>query len=416
MVITLAEITITEFDIAESVGDGGVNARDDMHSVKKLLNGIDIKDGGTDGTLDPDDASVTDDEFRRMCEQIRIFQDKNLHGRFTPDGVVEPFKSTLAKLKEVFFLRKAKQPLPGPLSVMPPGGVSGDTDTSGFSAARLARTVKGKDWTLRNGFQQLSQMVPTDGERTLTVSGPGNIASVKILGSNAEIVRSDKKSVTVKGKSSGADTLVIAVDRLRLPVTVSLVVRRPISLKVDAIHLGPETVAGATNDFLTRLLPIISNIFAPQTNIRFASAGAPFIALDGASAGARFTFVPGKDIILLGKSESLTVSVDAHIMRDSDLALLVRDPDAVTVFMSQNMRDTDPDVNGRGRLGLRRCWFKLNTVGKVELPTTAAHEIGHSLGLRHIDVGSNEAYLMQPHRNSQKNRIPSETIEDLIVS
>ena len=56
----------------------------------------------------------------------------------------------------------------------------------------------------------------------------------------------------------------------------------------------------------------------------------------------------------------------------------------------------------------RVCWFKLGLSIDANALTLPSHEIGHSLGLQHVDVATNDTFLMHPTIQKNNTIIPSE--------
>ena len=174
--ITLKPITIKGLEITHSVGKLGFNDPDDIFTVKTLLNGIGSDAGGTDGTLDADDTSRTGPEFDRLVEAITIFQKLNFAGVFPPDGLVEPGKKTIRRLQAFFALRHGGD-VPALSIVLPSGPLFGDSNATGFSAARLTRAGPGADWNSRNPLLPVTQMVPVGSTRKLLVTNIGSVGA-----------------------------------------------------------------------------------------------------------------------------------------------------------------------------------------------------------------------------------------------
>jgi hypothetical protein len=415
MVFTIKPVTIKAFEITGSAGKGGFNDPEDIFTVKNLLNGIGTDAGGTDGTLDADDTSKIGPDFDRLVEAITIFQRLNFAGVFPPDGLVEPGKKTIRKLKFMFLLKKGVD-VQVISSVLPSGPLFGDANATGFSAARLSRSGPGTDWTARNPFAPVTQMVPVGATRKLLVTNKAS-ASVSFQlspDSVATIDASDDKSVTVRGKGPGKADLIVTLEG-QSPVKVKIVVRRAIPMRINSVHLGPPARPGDEKSFMTNALPGINRIFSAQTNITFTEGDAT-IALQVTIGGQLTRIDPAKDLILvvlIGPPAPNT-----QVVRQFELDPLVTDANAVTVFLAPNLKDDrDPAIVGASVIGSKRAWF--NTTPLRDLSnrlTLPAHEIGHSLGLPHINAPLNFAYLMRERVTLNNIIIPSDTLDDLVVN
>lgn len=414
MAITLAPVVIRSFDIAESVGNGGRNKPDDMFSVKSLLNGILLIDGGAEGALDPNDSSDSGPEFERMAFAIARFQAVQFPGEFEPDGLVEPNRKTIKGLHRIFDLHRV--PLPVFIGISPLLPTSGDTDMLGFSAARLTQTRPRADWTGRDLSLPATQMVPVLGTRTLVVTfATAIMPTFRIEDESIAMVKSViLNMVTVEGRNPGKTTLFCFIGAFEA-VRVQLIVRRARTKNVDVIHLGAPQNANAPQQFLDNVLPDINEVFEPQTNIRFA----PGVARSVTAAtldGAPFSIGPGPLFVL---EEGEAPPPGGQGVRFRDLQFLVQNNDAITVFISPNLHALDQTTGGQGEHPGNKCWFRTGMNLALDTLTLPAHEIGHTLGLAHVTSAPTVDYLMRPADIlllKQQRKIPSGTLDDLTLN
>jgi hypothetical protein len=413
MVLTLDPIVIEGFDIAESVGNDGRNSPDDMFSVKTLLNGILLTDGGAEGALDPDDSTDAGPEFERMAFAIARFQSLQFRGEFEPDGLVEPNRRTIKKLKEMFAKQKVRPPTF--LGVSPLFPASGDTDLLGFSAARLTRAGRRGDWTGRNPSLPVTQMVPVAGSRTLVVTFATTILpKFRIEDETIACVKSVVFNiVTVEGRRPGKTKLICSIG-VFTAVTVQLVVRRAATKTVDVVHVGAPDNANAPQMFFDSFLPKINRVFDPQTNIRFVP-GTSRTVTAATLDGVPFSIRPGEFFIL---DDGELFPRGAQGSRFRDLQLLVRNNDAITAFIGPNLRDLDPAAAGRSENPGNKCWFKFGPTVNLNPASTPAHELGHAIGLSHIKSSPDFDYLMREGSSMliRQGKIPSDTLDDLTVN
>ena len=298
--------------------------------------------------------------------------------------------------------------------VKPDRPISGDADRAGFSAARLAHTAPGTDWSRRDPFKPITQMIPVGRTRRLLVKSIASAAvSFRIDREEiATIVDSDQGSVTLRGNALGKARLTISVEGFSL-VLVELVVRGAQSIPLDVFHLAPPKIPGTAAVFQASLLPGLNGVYESQTNLTFiagATRDITTMVMDGVPT-ALDTDLP------LFFSEVVGPPIATKpTLRFQDLQREVRNPNAVTVFISPNIRDEQGDnIAGRGGLRTKTAWFKLGLNLNASSLTLPSHEIGHSLGLAHITAPKNETFLMHPVIQINNTIIPSETLEDFII-
>ena len=296
-------------------------------------------------------------------------------------------------------------------TIRPDTPIIGDVDFAGFSAARLARAGNAGDWTRRDPFKPISQMVPVGQMRTLLVKTSGGAIatfSVDKGGNFASIVSSTDSSVTLSGSAPGSARLRVAVEGFS-PVFVDIVVRASKSIPLDVFHLGPGGLA-ATN-FQTAVIPGLNRVYNSQANLFFTAGAVRDIST----------------MVMDGQPTALTASLPLFFsslfgppiateptFRFADLQREVKNAGAVTVFVSPNITDKEaPNIVGRGGLQTRVCWFTLKRIANASQVTLPAHEIGHSLGMPHITAAINERLLMNPVIQPNNLLIPSETLVDL---
>lgn len=296
------------------------------------------------------------------------------------------------------------------VTIRPDTPIVGDVDFAGFSAARLARNAKGEEWTRRDPLKPISQMVPMGGTRKLLVKTTGGaLASFSIDKENvAVIAESTGSSVTIRGMAPGNARLQVSVEGFR-PTFVDIVVRSPKTIPLDVFHLGPGGSAAAT--FQAALVPQLTQIYKSQANLSFSA---------GTVRDVNTMVMDGQPTIISGTMPLFFSSMigPPHpaepTFRFDDLIREVKNPKAVTVFISPRITDKEsPNIRGRGRLRSQVAWFSLLPVANASQLTVPAHEIGHSLGLTHIKVPQNEKFLLHPTVQRNNLLIPSETLEDI---
>ena len=297
-------------------------------------------------------------------------------------------------------------------TIVPTGIITGDTNSSGFTAARLAHEPGG-EWTRRDPTKSVKQMVPVGRERTLIVKGTGGaIVSFSMNEEQAAtIVASDDTTVTIRGRAAGNARLIVSVEGFP-KVFVAIVVRAEKILPLDVFHLGPSD-PGAIAGFQAGFLAALNSVFPEQTNIKFtvgATRSILVMRMDGSNT------VIDKGLPLFFSTEIGPTNPSRPTFRFEDLLAEVKNPGAVTLFISPTIRDLESDsIAGRGQLRSKACWFKLGVVVDSNRSTLPAHETGHSLGLQHVTAVRNLTYLMNPVLQKNNLQIPADTLDDLIL-
>jgi hypothetical protein len=165
--------------------------------------------------------------------------------------------------------------------------------------------------------------------------------------------------------------------------------------------------------FHSALLPGLNSVYGSQTNITFTAGATRDITsmvMDGAMTAI------DTDLPLFFSFNIGPPRPDHPTIRFADLQREVRNPAAVTVFISPKIKDEENDnIAGRGGPRTKVAWFKLGLRIDASGVTLPAHEIGHSLGLSHITAGQAETFLMHPTIQINNTIIPSETLEDLMI-
>lgn len=301
------------------------------------------------------------------------------------------------------------------VTVRPNGPIAGDADRTGFSSARLARSGVGAEWSKRDPLKPISQFVLVGGQRKLIVEASGGVGVGFSLNSEqfARILSSDQRSVTLIGNAPGHATLTISVEGVS-PIKVDLVVRSAVSVPVDVFHLGPSRIPGAAAIFQAAVVPAVNSIWTAQTGITFtngATRDVSTMVMDGQST------VIDTDLPLFFSVAIGPPVANRPTIRFADLQREVKNPKAVTCFVSPNIRDQAGDnILGRGGVRTRVCWFKIGVTGGQSARGAPAHEIGHAIGFPHITAGQTETFLMHPNGDRFQNNtiIPSETLDDLM--
>lgn len=409
MVVTLREVTVIGFSIAEPVGVASRNQPDDIFVIKTLLNGIAAGDGGADGTLDMSDNSGSDEVMEPVIEAILSFQ-KSQPG-LLHDGRVDPEKNTIKRMRSLF-KRPRGGATQGRLLVRPDGPIVGPCDAAGFSAARLKSD--GSDWSSTDPTAPIRQMVPVGKTRRLRVDrshGARMTAAAITDGAIATILDTTDDTVTVVGGGAGETDLRISFIG-HTDVVVRLLVRAAVAIPIDVVHLGQSPLADpiALNTQKT-VTTIVSRIFENQANVTF-------------TAGTKRTvgsIVDGGTTTPIDGSKPIRVMVGIGPMREGQgvhfdqLRTLVTNARAVTMVVSNFFVDDESEgIAGRGDLNRRILWFNpLKGLGS-NAATLPAHEIGHSLGMNHVTVAAiNRGFLMNPVLQSNNFIIPCETLTEL---
>jgi len=260
MSITIKPVTIEAFDILSSVGDGGSNDGDDVFNVKTLLNGIERTRGGAEKSLNADDTASGGPESAKTVAAIVVFQQHHFAGQFTADGLVEPGRSTLKRLKEEFFRQVNLTSV----------SVSEGAPLSGFSKLRLKRSAG--EFTSDPG-QPLCQMVPVGGSRNLLISTGSNGATVgfRLPASPHVSAFTAPGVITVRGLTAGEDLAQFTINGATAN-TIRLIVRP--AADVITVHfqaLADASGKGATG-FSSRVSSVVqglNRLYGNQANVRF---------------------------------------------------------------------------------------------------------------------------------------------------
>lgn len=403
-------VTAADLDIAAPVGINGTNDPDDVVKIRALLNGITLADGGMENTLDAGDTSKQGPEFQRMNFGIIKFQQHHFRFEFQADGLVEPNRKTIKKLKQLFALNKVQPPRF--LNITPLVPTATDTDALGFSSAGLVRDARGDEWERRDFSLPVVQMLPVGGTRTLVLNlFTPMTPTFKVEPDSVAIITSVALNVvTLQGLTPGEATLTCFIG-VFTAATARLVVRGPITKMVDVIHLGAPENAFAADRFLA-LLPRINEIFQPQANVQFLPGFTKSVTAV-TLRGEAFSIDPTRELVIFDDDETAPPNLQATMW--DDLALLGTNRAHLTVYMSPQLRNVDDDARGQARdIPSNQCWFRVQDELATEFFNTAAHEIGHCMGLPHILTPPTQHYLMAADNEiGPQNRIPAETLEDL---
>jgi hypothetical protein len=426
MVIRLKEIVIREFDIAGSVGDGGLNEADDLYAVKKLLNGIPATRGGAYDSLDPEDTSTSGAEWDRTVEAIQVFQKENprCKGMFKPDGLVEPDKRTIRALRAEYYGNNPKPDVGRILTVKPV------EHQKGFSDERLkhldtcdpAIDDECSFWML-DLDNPVCQMVPTGGRRDLFLLPGARNVDIGVGGGDtnfATIEVTDHEGYTllaITGVKAGETTLTVSANRQPVE-TIRVIVRDARRVVVNFHALGdPVRQKGikvfgdaAMSDMLTGL----NKVYEPQTNITFTRGVARVLSK-----------INNRDIdfdktILIDRSNMVRGQPGQQVFQAKEFDGACLNPvSELNVFMAADMRflNLDGQVNKRRigtaqQIGVLRAWF--NFVAMTSYGNRfvlAGHEIGHALGMTHIKFLPKA--LMYPENQANNVFIPSEALDEL---
>jgi hypothetical protein len=321
--------------------------------------------------------------------------------------------------------------------ITPPILYTSECDLMGFSAARLFKPSDDDDWDFRSMLKPISQMVPLHQSRQLNVKPEiGWMSSVEMEDTriaSAEVVEQGK--IIVKGNSAGITRLLISIRQEGAEIIdkliLSVVVRRRVTLTLNIVNLNydpSEMVKAAIS--LNLLVDRLNRIFNTQANLFFQVGTITQIGTMKIN-GRLQKIDPAKRLIF--QRESSFLQSNKQFFTEVDLQALVRDANAVTVFMAPNIyRDQNDEIFGMGFLGKRICWCRTNLASEIFI---ISHEIGHAIGLHHIMTNleiappdknhpdgrlnypfSPQSYLMFPAATPWTQFVvPSETLVDLVV-
>jgi hypothetical protein len=419
MAQTIPEVKVTPYKIDGSVGRKGKNLINDVECVKRMLNKISPENGGAAGILDETDLSPQGIDFELMVYQIQVFQAINfpemVNGKrnpqgFTSDGLVEPERSTLKRMRALMLLRSGGSTTVG-LTIRPDTPITAQCNGFGFSAAKLQKKYGEIHWSQRNPLGMATQFIPLGGKRVLVfeTSPVNDIFTVAIADESKAIILDKSGSrVTVKGINAGQTTLWITSESGGRQV-MAIVIRRAATLKINMLHLGASSTFGTAVASMELVLPVLNQIFTNQTNINFE--------LDVKENIKEMTTIWGR-LMLNGKpmvvSDSRGVidqSVD--VVSWTDLKRLKRNLNSVTLLTHENIEKSGATAIGESVWRDKIAWINLSA--PEFLPTLVAHEIAHSIGLTHITIAKNDYFLMQPLSDQNTLIIPSDTLSDLIL-
>jgi hypothetical protein len=420
MAQTIPETKVeSNFQLTGSVGRGGKNIEDDVERIKRMLNKISSENGGANDTLDETDLSRQGPDFEAMVFQIRLFQDINfpqwINGRinpsgFAPDGLVEPGRASWRRMRALMRSRQGGLQT-STLSVRPDTPITGQCNGFGFSAALLKKTFGQEEWDQRNLFGTATQCIPKDGKRVIVVSTtPANDPFTAAIADETKAVILNKEGprITIKGIAAGQTTLWIHSES-GIRTMLNLVIRPALKLKIDMLHIGSPTGFAMAVGKVEAMAFAISKIFINQANIEFELGVRE--AVKEITSGLVTFPMTGRPMVINGIGPS---SFLVDMVPYSDLKKLVRNTDAITLFTHENITDgLSPTALGASQLRSKHAWMNINS--PYFLTQTAAHEIGHSLGLQHITATGNQSFLMNPVTQEHNIIIPSDTLGDLMI-
>jgi hypothetical protein len=420
MAMTIPVVKVESNRLYFSVGRGGKNLDDDIEFVKRMLNKISPENGGASGTLDETDLSPQGMDFELMVYQIHVFQAINfpemLNGKrnpqgFASDGLIEPERSTIKRMKALMALRSGGSTTVG-LAIRPDTPITEQCNGFGFSAAKLQKKYGERDWSQRNPLGMATQFIPAGGKRVLVFdTTPANDPFNASIADESKAIILDKNGsrVTIKGIKAGTTTLWITSESGGRQI-MALVVRPEVTLKIDMLHIGAQSTFATAIANMEMVIPVLNQIYLNQANIKFEWGVKENMKEMQTSWG--ILNLTGRPMVISNSRGVLDPSVD--VVSWADLKRLKKNLTSITLLTHEAISDSDStSIIGEALVREKIAW--VNFTAPAFLPSLVAHEIGHSLGLAHITAAKNKYFLMQPIADMNTLIIPSDTLSDLIL-
>ncbi|HUL10458.1 MAG TPA: matrixin family metalloprotease [Candidatus Acidoferrum sp.] len=256
----------------------------------------------------------------------------------------------------------------------------------------------------RLSFRRPDLMVPVNGTRTLTMRTPGQ-APVEIINADdgglfrdfmdrpccrARVV--NNKLLVVDGLLSGRITIELRQGAAQLDIAVTIKDALEVPLIAHYVQQGPLTKTKMTPAMLRAMIAGANDILRPEANVTITLREERTLtrAEIGKSLGRVVTEIPNN-------TDDEWSLVTKHAVRDPSARRLLN------LFLVRRFETEDDDpLNDLAATGDGCCLFEDQIRGgslDSDAGSTLAHEVGHHLGLDHVEDRRFLMYKARPHGN-----------------